>query len=98
MQGTTRPGDLVVIRGMNFVPAGAATPALVRTIVVKFGDVDQSPRFRLDDRGTVLSPSDEAIIAQVSLNVTPGTVPVSVVTAAGIETEPRDLVITRTSL
>ncbi len=92
--GAPRPGDLVEIRGMNFIPAGAEAPALVRKIVVKFGDVDQSPRFKLDQRGTLLSPSDDAILARVPLNVTPGTIRVSVVTAAGIEADPRDLVIT----
>lgn len=92
--GATRPGNLVEIQGMNFVPAGAATAALVRKIVVKFGDVDASPRFKLDDRGIVESPSDDSIIAQVPDTVKPGRVRVSVVTAAGIEAEPRDLTVT----
>jgi IPT/TIG domain len=88
-----RPGDVVEIRGMNFVPAGAASERLLVKIVVKFGDLHASPRFMLDERKRVLSPSDESILARVPQSVTPGNVRVSVVTAAGIEADPRDMTV-----
>jgi hypothetical protein len=90
--GPVRPGDLVEISGTNFVPAGS-TEALVRKIVVKFGEVHASPRIQIDGSGDLKSPSDDSVIAKVPNMVDPGTVQVSVVTAAGIESDPRELVI-----
>jgi hypothetical protein len=91
--GAIRPGDFVEIRGLNFVPDGAASEELLGRIVVKFGDRHASPRFILDDQGRVRSPADDWMVARVPTATVPGTVLVSVVTAAGIEAESRDIAV-----
>jgi hypothetical protein len=88
-----RPGDFVEIRGMNFVPAGAASEDLLERIVVKFGEAQTSPRFMLGENGRVRSPSDDWIVAQVPHGVASGNVRVSVVTAAGIAADARDMTV-----
>jgi hypothetical protein len=92
-EGGIRPGDDVEIRGMNFVPEGAATDELLTKIVVKFGDEATSPRFILDNQGRVESPTNTSIIAEIPDTVKPGEVRVTVVTAAGIEADSRDVTL-----
>lgn len=90
--GAIRPGDFVEIEGVNFVPAGAATAEQLARIVVKFGDRDVSPHFILDG-DEVRSPSDNWIVARVPQATEPGDIRVSVITAAGIESDSRDFTV-----
>lgn len=85
-----RPGDLVDIRGTNFVPEGAAREELLRRIVVRFGEVEATPRFIVEG-ARVSSPSDTWIIAQVPDTLPAEDVAVTVVTAAGAESGSRQL-------
>lgn len=90
---TIRPGDPVEIRGANFVPPGAGSQELLSRIVVKFGDTQVTPTFVVGDRSIVRSPRNELIIARVPQSVGPGVARVSVVTAAGIESESREMTV-----
>ena len=96
-----RPGDQVDIAGLNFVPPGADTEANLAALRVRFGtrtvppDPIRASKIEGKDDVTITSPTDRALVATVplaGLDLTT-TVPVTVVTAAGAESEPFPLTV-----
>lgn len=85
-----RPNDLVEIRGINFVPPGADAERELLAIVVRFGDVEVSPTLERAS-GKLTSPSDRSIKARVPATAEAGPLDVVVVTAAGAETDARQI-------
>ncbi|MBA2517864.1 MAG: IPT/TIG domain-containing protein [Solirubrobacterales bacterium] len=91
--GGIRPGDLVEVRGANFVPPGAASEEFIAQLAVRFGAIDVLPEIRLDEGGRVRSPSNTSIIARVPNTLPSGSVDVTVITAAGAQTASRPVTI-----
>jgi hypothetical protein len=91
--GGARAGELVEIRGMNFVPPGAASQEFVSGLAVRFGTTDVLPEVERDSQQNVTSPTDTSIIARVPETLPAGTVDVTVITASGAQTLPYTLSI-----
>ena len=87
-----RPGDLVEVRGTNFMPPGTVSEEFISQLSVRFGELDVLPEILNDDAGVVLSPTDTSLIAQVpeTLGVE-APVDVSVITAAGAQSAARPI-------
>nr|WP_309056505.1 hypothetical protein [Streptomyces sp.] len=80
-----RTGDDIEIRGCGFVPPGAATPEPLTRLVVRIGAVHAHVPL-VPVPGGFANPTDTALTVPLPADVEPGRVEVSVVTAAGIET------------
>ncbi len=91
--GGIRAGELVEVRGANFIPPGASTEEFLPQLVVRFGAVDVLPEIETDRQRRVISPTATSIVARVPETVQAGSVDISVVTAAGAESNPRAISI-----
>ncbi|TJZ53131.1 hypothetical protein FCH28_17525 [Streptomyces piniterrae] len=80
-----RTGDDIEIRGTGFVPPGAGTPHRLAGTVVRIGAV-HVPVPLVPVAGGFANPTDGVLTVPVPVDVEPGRVKVSVVTAAGVET------------
>ncbi|MFF2570067.1 hypothetical protein [Streptomyces sp. NPDC058084] len=80
-----RTGDDIEIRGTGFVPAGAAGPDPLTRLVVRIGPVHAHVPL-VPVPGGFANPTDTALTVPLPVDVEPGRVEVSVVTAAGVET------------
>ena len=80
-----RTGDDIEIRGSGFVPAGAAAPEPLTRLVVRIGPVHAHVPL-VPVPGGFANPTDTALTVPLPADVEPGRVEVSVVTAAGVET------------
>ncbi|UQA97818.1 hypothetical protein [Streptomyces halobius] len=80
-----RTGDDIEIRGTGFVPPGAGTPHRLAHTVVRIGAV-HVPVPLVPVAGGFANPTDGVLTVPVPVDVEPGRVKVSVVTAAGVET------------
>ncbi|MFI8827441.1 hypothetical protein [Streptomyces sp. NPDC053431] len=80
-----RTGDDIEIRGTGFVPAGAAGPDPLTRLVVRIGPVHAHVPL-VPVPGGFANPTDTALTVPLPADVEPGRVEVSVVTAAGVET------------
>ncbi|MFB9553731.1 hypothetical protein [Streptomyces roseoviridis] len=80
-----RTGDDIEIRGTGFVPAGAAAPDPLTRLVVRIGPVHAHVPL-VPVPGGFANPTDTALTVPLPADVEPGRVEVSVVTAAGVET------------
>ncbi|GGY75019.1 membrane protein [Streptomyces nitrosporeus] len=88
-----RTGDDIEIRGAGFVPPGAGTPDRLAEVVVRIGRVHVHVPL-IPVTGGFANPSDTVLTVPVPVEVEPGTVDVQVITAAGVETEPRSIDVT----
>ncbi|MET9678005.1 hypothetical protein ABZY68_33690 [Streptomyces sp. NPDC006482] len=80
-----RTGDDIEIRGCGFVPPGAAAPDPLTRLVVRIGPVHAHVPL-VPVPGGFANPTDTALTVPLPADVEPGRVEVSVVTAAGVET------------
>ncbi|MFF9195358.1 hypothetical protein ACF09L_09140 [Streptomyces sp. NPDC014779] len=80
-----RTGDDIEIRGSGFVPAGAAAPEPLTRLVVRIGPVHAHVPL-VPVPGGFANPTDTVLTVPLPADVEPGRVEVSVVTAAGVET------------
>ncbi|MFE0734058.1 hypothetical protein [Streptomyces sp. NPDC058855] len=80
-----RTGDDIEIRGCGFVPPGAGTPEPLTRLVVRIGTVHAHVPL-VPVPGGFANPTDTTLTVPLPADVEPGRVEVSVVTAAGIET------------
>ncbi|KQX10871.1 hypothetical protein ASC82_21870 [Streptomyces sp. Root431] len=80
-----RTGDDIEIRGCGFVPPGAAAPDPLTRLVVRIGTVHAHVPL-VPVPGGFANPTDAALTVPLPADVEPGRVEVSVVTAAGVET------------
>lgn len=80
-----RTGDDIEIRGCGFVPPGAGTPEPLTRLVVRIGTVHVHVPL-VPVPGGFANPTDTTLTVPLPADVEPGRVEVSVVTAAGIET------------
>ncbi|MEU7013621.1 hypothetical protein [Streptomyces sp. NPDC046385] len=80
-----RTGDDIEIRGSGFVPPGAAGPEPLTRLVVRIGPVHAHVPL-VPVPGGFANPTDTALTVPLPVDVEPGRVEVSVVTAAGVET------------
>ncbi|MET9950451.1 hypothetical protein ABZ135_02725 [Streptomyces sp. NPDC006339] len=80
-----RTGDDIEIRGTGFVPAGAAAPDPLTRLVVRIGPVHAHVPL-VPVPGGFANPTDTALTVPLPADVEPGRMEVSVITAAGIET------------
>ncbi|QPK47504.1 hypothetical protein H4W23_24645 [Streptomyces gardneri] len=80
-----RTGDDIEIRGCGFVPPGAAAPEPLTRLVVRIGPVHAHVPL-VPVPGGFANPTDAALTVPLPADVEPGRVEVSVVTAAGVET------------
>ncbi|MDV5147838.1 hypothetical protein R1T08_27625 [Streptomyces sp. SBC-4] len=80
-----RTGDDIEIRGCGFVPPGAAAPDPLTRLVVRIGAVHAHVPL-VPVPGGFANPTDGSLTVPLPADVEPGRVEVSVVTAAGIET------------
>ncbi|MFD0373271.1 hypothetical protein [Streptomyces sp. NPDC059071] len=80
-----RTGDDIEIRGSGFVPAGAAAPEPLTRLVVRIGPVHAHVPL-VPVPGGFANPTDTTLTVPLPADVEPGRVEVSVVTAAGVET------------
>ncbi|MET9537506.1 hypothetical protein ABZY16_08395 [Streptomyces sp. NPDC006553] len=80
-----RTGDDIEIRGCGFVPPGAAAPDPLTRLVVRIGPVHAHVPL-VPVPGGFANPTDAALTVPLPADVEPGRVEVSVVTAAGVET------------
>ncbi|MFF9338757.1 hypothetical protein ACF1CG_03170 [Streptomyces sp. NPDC014773] len=80
-----RTGDDIEIRGHGFVPAGAAAPDPLTRLVVRIGPVHAHVPL-VPVPGGFANPTDTVLTVPLPADVEPGRVEVSVVTAAGFET------------
>ncbi|MFJ5706253.1 hypothetical protein [Streptomyces sp. NPDC093105] len=81
-----RVGDDIEIRGHGFVPPGAAAPDPLTRLVVRIGAVHAHVPL-VPVPGGFANPTDTVLTVPLPADVEPGRVEVSVVTAAGLETE-----------
>ncbi|HEY9368141.1 hypothetical protein, partial [Streptomyces sp.] len=81
-----RVGDDIEIRGAGFVPAGAAGPEALTRLVVRIGPVHAYVPL-VPVPGGFANPTDTVLTVPLPTDVEPGRVEVSVVTAAGVETD-----------
>lgn len=91
--GGIRPGDLVEVRGVNFVPPGAGSEEFLAQLVVRFNGIDVLPEIGVDGEGRVLSATNTSLVARVPNTLAAGFVDVSVITAAGAESASRPVTI-----
>ncbi|MER5778671.1 hypothetical protein ABT144_31180 [Streptomyces sp. NPDC002039] len=84
LDSAVRPGDDIEIRGVGFVPPGAQTPEMLARLVVRIGTVHVHVPL-VPVAGGFTNPSDAVLTVPVPAEVEPGRVDVSVVTAAGVE-------------
>ncbi|MFC9337008.1 hypothetical protein ACFT0G_11695 [Streptomyces sp. NPDC057020] len=80
-----RTGDDIEIRGCGFVPPGAGAPDPLTRLVVRIGAVHAHVPL-VPVPGGFANPTDAALTVPLPVDVEPGRVEVSVVTAAGVET------------
>ncbi|WMX45454.1 hypothetical protein [Streptomyces roseicoloratus] len=80
-----RTGDDIEIRGSGFVPPGAAAPEPLTRLVVRIGPVHAHVPL-VPVPGGFANPTDTTLTVPLPADVEPGRVDVSVVTAAGVET------------
>ncbi|MFI8961326.1 hypothetical protein ACIGO8_04350 [Streptomyces sp. NPDC053493] len=80
-----RTGDDIEIRGSGFVPAGAGGAEPLTRLVVRIGPVHAHVPL-VPVPGGFANPTDTALTVPLPADVEPGRVEVSVVTAAGVET------------
>ncbi|MFF5975868.1 hypothetical protein ACFY7C_30605 [Streptomyces sp. NPDC012769] len=80
-----RTGDDIEIRGTGFVPAGASAPDPLTRLVVRIGPVHAHVPL-VPVPGGFANPTDTALTVPLPADVEPGRLEVSVVTAAGVET------------
>ncbi|WP_406133390.1 hypothetical protein [Streptomyces zaomyceticus] len=80
-----RTGDDIEIRGCGFVPPGAAAPDPLTRLVVRIGPVHAHVPL-VPVPGGFANPTDATLTVPLPADVEPGRVEVSVVTAAGVET------------
>ncbi|MFF9068997.1 hypothetical protein ACF09E_26940 [Streptomyces sp. NPDC014891] len=80
-----RTGDDIEIRGCGFVPAGAGAPDPLTRLVVRIGAVHAHVPL-VPVPGGFANPTDGTLTVPLPVDVEPGRVEVSVVTAAGVET------------
>ncbi|WP_282694416.1 hypothetical protein [Streptomyces sp. CC208A] len=80
-----RTGDDIEIRGHGFVPPGAAAPDPLTRLVVRIGPVHAHVPL-VPVPGGFANPTNTVLTVSLPADVEPGRVEVSVVTAAGIET------------
>ncbi|MEU2115353.1 hypothetical protein ABZ567_06815 [Streptomyces sp. NPDC016459] len=80
-----RTGDDIEIRGCGFVPPGAGAPDPLTRLVVRIGPVHAHVPL-VPVPGGFANPTDTALTVPLPADVEPGRVEVSVVTAAGVET------------
>ncbi|MGW9440814.1 hypothetical protein [Streptomyces sp. NPDC055607] len=80
-----RTGDDIEIRGRGFVPPGAGAPDPLTRLVVRIGPVHAHVPL-VPVQGGFANPTDTALTVPLPADVEPGRVEVSVVTAAGVET------------
>ncbi|MER7946177.1 hypothetical protein ABTY59_02140 [Streptomyces sp. NPDC096079] len=80
-----RTGDDIEIRGCGFVPPGAGAPDPLTRLVVRIGPVHAHVPL-VPVPGGFANPTDAALTVPLPADVEPGRVEVSVVTAAGVET------------
>ncbi|MEU8530055.1 MULTISPECIES: hypothetical protein [Streptomyces] len=81
-----RIGDDIEIRGAGFVPPGAAGPEALTRLVVRIGPVHTHVPL-VPVPGGFANPTDGVLTVPLPADVEPGRVEVSVVTAAGLETD-----------
>ncbi|WP_418958633.1 hypothetical protein [Streptomyces tritici] len=81
-----RVGDDIEIRGAGFVPPGAGGPDALTRLVVRVGPVHAHVPL-VPVTGGFANPTDSVLTVPLPADVEPGRVEVSVVTAAGVETE-----------
>jgi hypothetical protein len=98
----TVPGSSIEIRGSNFVPEGAGGRVQLARIRIRFrqktadgasSSVATLPRFVLDAKKNITFPSDASLVALVPASLVAGTAEVTVITAAGAESDPADIVV-----
>lgn len=82
-----RPGDLVEVQGANFLPPGSASQEHLTRLAVRFRSIDVPPEVEVDSEKRVLSPTNTSIIARAPGTLDVGELPVSVITAAGAESQ-----------
>lgn len=96
------PGSSIEIRGSNFVPEGARSRVQLAKIQIRFSqqsatgatsNVQTLPRFILDRKKKITSPSDGSLIAVVPASLLPGSTDVTVITAAGIESDTKEFAL-----
>ncbi|WP_411158498.1 hypothetical protein [Streptomyces sp. CBMA291] len=80
-----RTGDDIEIRGQGFVPPGAGAPDPLTRLVVRIGPVHTHVPL-VPVQGGFANPTDASLTVPLPADVEPGRVEVSVVTAAGVET------------
>ncbi|KQX59649.1 hypothetical protein ASE09_01995 [Streptomyces sp. Root66D1] len=80
-----RTGDDIEIRGYGFVPPGAGAPDPLTRLVVRIGPVHAHVPL-VPVPGGFANPTDTSLTVPLPADVEPGRVEVSVVTAAGVET------------
>ncbi|MGW5774750.1 hypothetical protein [Streptomyces sp. NPDC003863] len=80
-----RTGDDIEIRGCGFVPPGAGAPDPLTRLVVRIGPVHAHVPL-VPVPGGFANPTDTSLTVPLPADVEPGRVEVSVVTAAGVET------------
>ncbi|MFF1507675.1 hypothetical protein [Streptomyces sp. NPDC058326] len=79
-----RTGDDIEIRGYGFVPPGARAPDPLTRLVVRIGPVHAHVPL-VPVPGGFANPTDTSLTVPLPADVEPGRVEVSVVTAAGLE-------------
>jgi hypothetical protein len=87
LDGPIRQGDEIEIRGLGFVPPGAAEPDQLTRIVVKLGPIHIHVPLVPGTEGGFSNPTDSSVTVPVPYDVDPGPWTVRVVTAAGLETD-----------
>ncbi len=80
-----RTGDDIEIRGRGFVPPGAGAPDPLTRLVVRIGPVHAHVPL-VPVPGGFVNPTDTSLTVPLPADVEPGRAEVSVVTAAGVET------------
>jgi hypothetical protein len=84
--GPVRQGDEVEIRGLGFVPPGAAAPDQLARIVVKLGPIHIHVPLVPDSEGGLSNPTDTTVVVPIPYEAEPGPWTVRIVTASGMET------------
>ncbi|MEU7033955.1 hypothetical protein ABZ958_09770 [Streptomyces sp. NPDC046237] len=85
LDAAIRIGDDIEIRGTGFVPAGASGPDPLTRLVVRVGPVHAHVPL-VPVPGGFANPTDTVLTVPLPVDVEPGRVEVSVVTASGVET------------
>jgi hypothetical protein len=81
------------VQGANFIPAGTAGEEFLTNLAVRFGVLDVFPELREDEEHKIISPNNTSLLVRVPETLSAETVDVSVITAAGAQSEPRQLTI-----